>query len=46
MNYVIIGIVIVIISIGIIKYSSMSGAITLIIGLSIMMKGKRNMDNR
>ncbi|TWJ33460.1 hypothetical protein JN12_00134 [Geobacter argillaceus] len=46
MNYVIIGLVIVIISIWIIKYSSILGAIMLIIGLSIMMKGKKNMDNK
>ena len=46
MNYVIIGLVIVIISIGIIKYSSILGAIMLIVGLSIMLKGKKNMDTK
>jgi len=46
MSYVIIGLVITIISIGIIKYSSILGAIMLIVGLSIMIKGKRNMDNK
>lgn len=46
MNYIIIGLIMVIISIGIIKYNSILSAIMLIVGLSIMMKGKKNMDNK
>lgn len=42
MNFEIIGLVIIIISIGFIKYSSFIGAILLIIGISTMIKGKNN----
>lgn len=45
MKYVIGGLVILIIGIGVIRYSSILGSIAMIIGLSIMLKGKRDFDN-
>ncbi len=41
MNLVIVGLVLVIASIGITKFSGFLGAIIFIIGLSIMIKGKK-----
>jgi len=46
MNYVILGLVILIIGIGISRYSGILGSVTSIIGLSIMMKGKKYSNNR
>jgi uncharacterized membrane protein len=44
MNYVILGLVIAIAGIGLIRFSGILGILMLIIGLSIMMKGKRDFD--
>lgn len=41
MKYMILGLIILFVGIGIIPYSSILSAVTVIIGLSIMMKGKR-----
>ena len=46
MKYVIIGIILVILSIGLIRYSSIIGAIMLLVGLIIMVKGKNKIDNK
>ena len=46
MNYVILGLGIVILSIGFTRYSSILGCVTLIVGLSIMMKGKKKFDGK
>lgn len=46
MKLVIFGTAILIIGIGTIRYSSILGAIIAIIGLSIMMKSKNNIDNK
>ena len=40
MKYIILGLIILIVGIGIIRHSSILGAVMAIIGLSIMMKGK------
>jgi hypothetical protein len=42
MKFIILGLIILIAGIGLIRYSSILGAVTAIIGLSVMMKGKRN----
>jgi hypothetical protein len=45
MKYVIGGLVILIIGIGVIRYSSVLGSIAMIVGLSIMLKGKRDFND-
>jgi hypothetical protein len=41
MKHVVFGFIILILGIGLIRYSSILGAVTAILGLSFMMKGKR-----
>jgi hypothetical protein len=41
MKFVVLGLIILIVGIGLIRYSSILSALAAIIGLSVMMKGKR-----
>lgn len=46
MNYIIIGTVVLIIGVGIISFSGILGSIASIIGLSLMLKGRRSIGNQ
>jgi hypothetical protein len=46
MNHVILGLVLAISGIGFTRYSGILGSVMLIIGLSIMMKGKKDFDKK
>lgn len=46
MNFIIIGTIVLIIGIGVISYSGILGSIASIIGLSLVLKGRRSIGNQ